>query len=184
MISDARPVEMWSVERLSREADLIVVATPVEVELTDEKVIYREESPRCEVTLTRFRPEAVLKGKLKAETLRLRHLRKEEIPKPRTSSEYAEYFATAYDRLPNFVKFDPADDAAYLLFLRKTPSGEYVSVSGQVDPGFGIERADLPERGQPWVYSWWKTRIVLMGGTSRIKDLAEAVGVGSRRLGR
>ena len=43
---------------------------------------------------------------------------------------------------PGFVKFNPKSDGCFLMFLKRLPSGQFVSVTGQTDPEFGIKRLD------------------------------------------
>jgi hypothetical protein len=119
----ARPVEMWSDERLWKEADLVLIGT---VKSSDDVQADRSNAkPDSWVEVdTTFTAGRVLKGTLTGKSALVRHRR---------------YFAKDAEIEvidgPSFVEFDPAKKHQYLMFLKK--SGEedvYEPLTGQYDP--------------------------------------------------
>lgn len=150
----ARFIESWDYEKLAAEADLVLIGSPDDVDDTDKseaipKVFIggsEDSKPAiAAVTLTRFAVQAVLKGELAEEKFILRHLR---IPEERYSER--EELMIFHVNGPSFVSFDVKSNGCYLMFLKRLPSGQYVSVTGQTHPKFGIKRLDgYPVRKKP-----------------------------------
>ena len=137
-LCEARPVEAWDYERLIEEADLVVIARPTATNMTEtiEKLPHWYHGPepvKCKVTLTTFGVSAVLKGDTRdQDTITLRHLRKPKGLSIRTSIVVFQIDG------PGFVAFDDKASIDCLLFLRRLPSGEFVAVTGQVDPDLSV----------------------------------------------
>jgi hypothetical protein len=122
----ARPVAYWPYEKLAKEADLIVIATPTGTEDSGEKMnlpgIARDNKPvRGLGVNTTFEALAVLKGDPDLKNCVLFHLRETE---PQNMSVNG----------PALVAFDPKKKRRYLLFLKKETDGRFTSLCGQTDP--------------------------------------------------
>jgi hypothetical protein len=119
----ARPVELWSDDRLWKEADLVLIGT---VKSSDDvKADHSNAKPDSWVEVdTTISPGRVLKGTLEAKTAVVRHRR---------------YFAKDAEIEaiggPSFVEFDPKKKHKYLMFLKKTDTdGVYEPLTGHYDP--------------------------------------------------
>jgi hypothetical protein len=130
----ARIHEYWPYDRLTKEADLIVIATPVSVHDTSERTTLpnivqtdtnnvRSPIPAIGVETT-FAVLSILKGATNTNTFVLHHLRERE-KKPAINP-------------PGLVTFDPKDKKRFLLFLKGEPDGRYAPLTGQTDPDGGI----------------------------------------------
>ncbi len=133
--------ESWDHRKLTSEADLILIATPIRVAQTDQvehvpsNFIGKAQPLQANVTLTTFVIRKHFKGPKQDGKVVLRHLRVPETLYPPIETMFL-------FKNHGFVSFDPAAKKSYLLFLKKLPNGEYASVSGQIDPGYGIEEVD------------------------------------------
>ena len=135
---------LWPYDKLTAEADLIVIAAPAAVKDTGKKtelpggirMTGDDNIPRpipviaMEAT---FEVLAVLKGDEKGKDFVFHYFRQEPPPtKPVINGA-------------GLVSFDPNRRPKYLLFLRREPEGGYSSLTGQIDPVLGIkELADGP----------------------------------------
>jgi hypothetical protein len=133
-VAYARPVSSMPYDRLTAEADLIVVATPISVRDTQEKITLPRLSPPTRVVgvETTFKVLAVLKGDKDAQRCVLHHFRKakpEQHPKPNGLG---------------LLAFEPKDKKTLLLFLKREPDGRYAAVTGQADPVFSIKELVRP----------------------------------------
>lgn len=131
-LCDARPVAFWTYEKLAKEADLIVIATPTKTEDSGERVsfpgIARGENqpvPALGVNTT-FAVLAVLKGDRELSSMVLFHLRE------------AEPQAVALNA-PMLVAFAPEAKRRYLLFLKREADGRFSPLAGQTDPAFAVK---------------------------------------------
>jgi hypothetical protein len=129
--SFGRPVAYWPYDKLTKEADLIVIATPSKTEETGEKMdlpgISRNNKPVPGVGInTTFAVIAVLKGKQDLEEFVLFHLREAE---PQVISVNG----------PGLVSFDPSEKKRYLLFLKREADGRLTSLCGQTDPAGAVK---------------------------------------------
>lgn len=119
----ARPVDLWSEERLWKEADLVVIGTATSTEDGNADATNAKPESWVEVDTT-FAASRVLQGPPAAESVVVRHRR--------YRSTLAE---TAVVDGPSFVEFDPAKKHSYLMFLKKTETdGVYEPLTGQYDP--------------------------------------------------
>ena len=128
----ARFIPSWDYDKLSKAADLVVIATPILVDETKTLEVVPGKSVEAPLTLTQFSVQTIMKGTVKKSFV-LRHLRN---PTHLSKEEMTVHF---YVNGPHFVSFDPTKKTCYLMFLKRLPSGEYVSVTGQQDPAFGIK---------------------------------------------
>jgi hypothetical protein len=139
----ARPVEHWPYGRLTREADLIVIATPVSVRDTSERTVFpnlveggtdntRRPVPAIGVEAA-FHALSVLKGDTNMTTFVFHHLRNANL-----SSPTGQFKVLAFNGPVN-VAFEPGEKRRFLLFLKLEPDGRYASVTGQTDPAMGIK---------------------------------------------
>jgi hypothetical protein len=127
----ARPVAYWPYDKLTREADLIVIATQTQTEDTGEKMdcpgIARDNKPVPALGVnTTFQVLAILKGAPDLKSFVLFHLREAE---PQTMSVNG----------PALVSFDPTQKKRYLLFLKKAADGRFTSLCGQTDPAGAVK---------------------------------------------
>jgi hypothetical protein len=122
--ASARLIPNWPYDKLTREADVVVVATPVASADTNETPL--DEPFRAALTgvETKFAVRAVLKGKLDGDTLKLLHFRLKGMMPPNG---------------PMLVTFPTAKEAKgqaareHLLFLKHRTDGRFEPVAGQVD---------------------------------------------------
>jgi len=139
-VSMARPVQVFDYDKMASEADLVVIATPVETKELDEKtdlpgVRWNNQPIRVVGLETRFEVSVCFKGKLPAEgklTVVLHHYRLE-------NPELAE--------VPNAVqllRLTPGDSSQYLMFLKRVDDGRYEPFNGQTDPVYSVEKLRNP----------------------------------------
>ena len=142
----ARFIESWDYEKLAKASDLILVAAPLEVKETKELEAVPKmflgglDKPKpvmARVTLTTLAIQTILKGKAESDEIVLRHLR---VPEDQYSKRQS--MIAFQVNGPSFVSFDARSKDCYLMFLKKLPGGQYVSVTGQTDPEFGIKKLD------------------------------------------
>jgi hypothetical protein len=131
----ARPVESWPYDKLTKEADLIVIATPTSVHDTAERTTFpnivrtdtnnvRSAIPAIGVETT-FTILSVLKGNTSTNAFVFHHLREaEKIPSING---------------PALVAFDPKERKRFLLFLKREEDGRYAPLTGQTDPACGVK---------------------------------------------
>jgi hypothetical protein len=130
----ARPIAVRSYDQLTKEADLVVIASPTATRDTPERRNLPGFSSAIPVigVETTFQVAAMLKGEVnpgptdKSKPLTLHHYR---LPDR----------AAALPNGPGLVAFDPKDRKQYLLFLKREADGRFCAVSGQTDPDLSIE---------------------------------------------
>lgn len=113
-------------DELTRQADLIVIATPLSVRDTGQKTtipgIRRGNDPVPAIGMeTTFDVVAVLKGDSGGKKIVLYHLREENPPKVSANG-------------PALASFDPGKKKRYLLFLKHEKDDQYSPAAGQLDP--------------------------------------------------
>ena len=129
----ARLHEYWPYDKLTKEADLIVIATPISTRDTAERTTLpdivsvdannvRTSIPAIGVETT-FTSLAVLKGDTNNTTVVFHHMREAE-PHPSLNG-------------PGLVAFDPKEKKRFLLFLKRESDGRYAPLTGQTDPDGG-----------------------------------------------
>ena len=127
----ARLHEHWPYDRLTKEADAIVIATPLSAHDTAERTtlpnIVRTDTNKVRSAIpaigveTRFTILSVLKGDTNTTDIVFHHLREAEKP-------------SAQDNGPGLVTFDPKEKKRFLLFLKRESDGRYAPLTGQTDP--------------------------------------------------
>ena len=126
----ARRIYPWPYDKLTNQADLIVIATPVAVRDTDEEtsipdIRLNNTDPIPAIGMeTSFEVLAVLKGNKNLKKAVLYHLREKNPPAANG---------------PGLVSFDPQKKLRYLLFLKQEKDGRYSSVAGQTDPELAVK---------------------------------------------
>jgi len=141
-VASARLAEKWDYEKLSNRADVILIATAVnveestELEAVPEMFIDNKVPLRANVSLAALAVQTVLKGDSVEDKIVLRFLRTPKDIYP--ESQMGAFYVNG----PWFVSFDPNNGDSYLMFLTQLPSGQYISISGQTDPCDGIIRLD------------------------------------------
>lgn len=133
--SFARPVVSLPYDKLTKEADLIVIATPTKTEVTGEKMnlpgITRDNKPVPGLGInTSFEVIAVMKGKQDQKDFVLFHLREAEDQKVWLNG-------------PTLVSFNPKEKKRYLLFLKREKDGRFTSLCGQTDPASAVKNLGL-----------------------------------------
>src|SRR5438876_1908325 len=134
-VAFARVHAYWPYDKLTKEADLIVIATPVSVQDTAERTTFpdimqtdtnnvRRPVPAIGVETT-FAVLSVLKGNTSTNTFVFHHLRELE-NKP------------SFNR-PGLATFDARDKKRFLLFLKRESDGRYAPLTGQTDPDGGVK---------------------------------------------
>ncbi len=136
LICESRPVPCWPYEKLAKEADLIVIATPAATKETKEKldipsVFRRGPDGICRPVPgmgleTTFNVLAVLKGNKDLKSFVFFHLREAE---PQTVSVNG----------PGLVSFDARQKKRFLLFLKRDADGRYSALTGQTDPDGSVK---------------------------------------------
>jgi hypothetical protein len=132
----ARLHEHWPYDRLTKEADAIVIATPLSAHDTAERTtlpnIVRTDTNKVRSAIpaigveTRFTILSVLKGDTNTTDIVFHHLREAEKP-------------SAQDNGPGLVTFDPKEKKRFLLFLKRESDGRYAPLTGQTDPATGVK---------------------------------------------
>ena len=131
----ARPIQHWPYGKLNKEADLIVIATPVRVVDTGKATVLPgvqrgtsdgEPRPIPAIEMrTTFQVLAMLKGDSELAEFTLTHLRETDPPEIQING-------------PGLVAFEPEEKRRYLLFLKAEPDGGYVPLTGQTDPAMAV----------------------------------------------
>jgi len=127
----ARPVPYWPYDKLTREADLIVIATPASVRDTGVKTTFpgiaRDNQPVDAIQMeATFAVLATFKGAESLKTLHFHYLREAA---PQTVSVNG----------PALVSFNSKEKKRYLLFLRREKDGRYAALTGQTDPAGSVK---------------------------------------------
>ncbi|MGV3721600.1 MAG: hypothetical protein ACO1SX_11880 [Actinomycetota bacterium] len=130
----ARPVAFRNYDQLTREADLVVIASPTATRDTPERRDLPGISPAIPVigVETTFQVAAMLKGEVnlgptdKSKPLTLHHYR---LPDNSVISPNG----------PSLVVFNPKDRKQFLMFLKREADGRFSALSGQTDPELSIE---------------------------------------------
>lgn len=117
--TDARLIATIPYDELQEKSDLVVIATPISSEETQERAVLPGFAAREMIGQeTKFRVAAVLKGEKLTKEFVLHHYRADKLPMING---------------PLFVSF-VADKGTYLLFLKREPDGRYAPTAGQLDP--------------------------------------------------
>lgn len=135
-----RLAEVATFEELAEQADVVVIATPMEsmgvdVVLPFPGYSFREkdgtQTPRVGAGIwTNFRILATFKGELPGTEFHLQHL--EEIPSTSARRRIVQQL-----NAPSTLKLEMGRGKAYLMFLKKE-EGYFSPVSGYTDPGNSI----------------------------------------------
>lgn len=134
--AQARPVPSMAYDKLTAQADVIVIATPTDVRDTQEKTtlpglarVSRDNVSRPIPAVgieTTFEVLSVLKGNPNLKKLVLYHLRESD---PQTLEADP----------PGLVEFNPKEKKRFLLFLKRDPDGRYSALTGQADPMYAVK---------------------------------------------
>jgi hypothetical protein len=123
----------WTYDELTKNSALIVIATPVTARDTGKTTfpgisqVGTDNIPRPVPAIgmeANFKVLSVLKGDTQIKTISVSYLA--EVDSPGMGD-------------PEVVVLDPKEEKRFLLFLQRDPDGRYSSVTGQVDPMFGIK---------------------------------------------
>ena len=134
----ARPVQLFSYEKMASEADIVVIASPIQTKQLDEYTnlpgVSQGNMPIKVVGLeTTFAVSVIFRGKL---------------DKAQNSSIILHYYQRLEKLDPNkpqvnevqLLNFKPDDNSQYLMFLKRTDDGRYEPFNGQTDPIYSIEK--------------------------------------------
>ena len=128
----ARFMRMLSYSDIKKEADLIVIAMPVEIDETAETRVYGRKAAKINKSTstlsdlteigieTKFHVLLVLKGDAELKVFILHHYRE------------GEYFIV--ESGPQLVDFRDSLRQPFLLYLKRENKNRYIAVSGQDDP--------------------------------------------------
>lgn len=132
-LSYARIMKSWDYDSLSKEANLIVIATPIKTKNLEEKTELPNIHPPTPVigVETTFTILATLKGNLSKETFVFHHYRLQDPTK-------------LYINGPGLVTFNPDDKKIYMMFLKQAKDGKFTAIAGQTDPDISIKRIPNP----------------------------------------
>jgi hypothetical protein len=143
-VAHARLMQLWRYDNLMKEADLVVIATPLRgKDVADRFKLDYFDTTFCGVE-TEFKPESVIKGNMAGKTLTLLHFRlSAPIPNDGSLRINDDPLLVSF-RLPvpgGLTKMKEwVDKVDYMLFLKKRADGRYEAVSGQVDPALAIKQ--------------------------------------------
>jgi hypothetical protein len=132
-IAGARLVRMWSDQELIDKSDLVVIATPIATNDTQEQGVRPSCAAQPVVGVeTKFAVSAVLKGDQAIKHFILHHYRADKMRVPNA---------------PTFISFDLKKNRIFHLFLVRQSDGQYAPVAGQMDPELSIreEGAERPQ---------------------------------------
>ena len=143
----ARPIPMWSYEKLFKQSDLVVIAQPTNsVDVADR--IQKGQSKLIGINTT-FRIDHVVKGNLKSPDLTILHYRMKSGQAmsngPCLVSFRVQSLLYTVEDGPKVQRSGPA---TYLLFLKKRDDGRYEAVTGQIDPVFSVKELTAPIEGE------------------------------------
>jgi len=132
----ARLVRPWSLQEIFDKADLVVVATFLSTQDTQERSTLQDVDPALKVIglTSEFKVEVVFKGPKNLGTLRLHHYKFQDENDARRPN------GPLLIRLPtppqNGIHY--AGHGAFLMFLLKETDGSYAPVTGQTDPALSV----------------------------------------------
>lgn len=137
--AQARLIEEWSYDRLLKASDVVVIATAIDTGEWSEPISLPLFADAVEGRLTKFKVEAVLKGKLDDDKIELIHCRLKDGRPVLNGPLLAEFRTTGRKLLIEAVddvkakRIEQEPTPQYLLFLKAQPDGRYEPVAGQVD---------------------------------------------------
>ena len=128
LAANARLARSFSFDELRSNADLVVIATPITIKEIAERaplpdIMQGNEPVMGSGIETTFNILAILKGDTKLKNFVLHHY---SVTGPQLNG-------------PGLVSFNPSQKKTFLLFLKRSPDGRYVAVSGQTDPNISIK---------------------------------------------
>jgi len=132
----ARPVQSFSYKKMSSDANLVVIASPIETKELDEIIdlpgIMQDNKPiKAKGLETTFEVSVCFRGKLEKvqkSKIVLHHYRLVEPPQGIIVNG------------PDLLNFKPADRSQYLMFLKQAADGRYEPYNGQTDQDISIEK--------------------------------------------
>lgn len=133
----ARPIQIYNYERLLKEADLVVFATPTKTEDTGESLADNEGYLTGQNTT--FKINYVLQGKTDSTEMKVFNCRfvDDEAKEVGNGARLVVFRIAA---LQNGWR-----DSEYLLFLKRRNDGRYEPVSGQIDPVDSVKEISTPK---------------------------------------
>lgn len=137
----ARPVQVFDYDKMTAEADLVAIATPVTTKELKEKadlpgVSWNNQPIRVVGLETTFEVSVCFKGKLP------------EKGKPRIVLHHYRLENPRLAEVPNAVQLlqlKPGDRSQYLMFLKCADDGRYEPFNGQTDPVHSVEKLRNPK---------------------------------------
>jgi hypothetical protein len=144
--AEARGLESWPYDRLTREADLVVIAQPTSVADAGESWMGNPWQVEFVGVVTTFKVQATLKGKIEGDELKVLHYR---LP-PKVSIANGPGLVS-FRLAPTSLQLSKADTKGeiklgndYMLFLKKGKDGRYEPVSGRIDPVLSVRELFKP----------------------------------------
>ncbi len=136
----ARPVQIFSYKKMASDANLVVIASPVEVKELDEiidlpGVMQDNQTIKARGLETTFEVSVCFRGKL------------EKAQKSKIVLHHYRLVEPTQDIIvngPALLHFKPADRSQYLLFLKSAADGRFEPYNGQTDPAYSVEKLSNP----------------------------------------
>ena len=127
LTANARLIPNISFDEQHKNADLVVIATPISVkEIVESTPDFMQGNEMVKVTgiETTFNILTIFKGDTSLKAFVLHHY---SVTGPQLNG-------------PGLVSFNPSQKKTFLLFLKRSPDGRYIAVSGQTDPDISIKK--------------------------------------------
>jgi hypothetical protein len=139
----ARGLEPWPYKRLLKEADAVVIGRPLSV--ADSGEVTKDNLWKAEFVgvNTTFHIEAVLKGEVEGDKLRVLHYRLKPGVLIDDGPLLVSFRQHATDLSTREVKVS-LGRPGYLLFLKRRADGRYEPLSGQTDPALSVREMYKP----------------------------------------
>ena len=162
---NARMVPDWPYDKLWDAADIVVIIEPLKTENNDDKLqIPWDPKGEWQGLTTHFKVHSILKGGPLGGEIVLKHFDlKPSPPSPQTTIHtdgdgFFIHFTSGPLHYDETISKDGKEISrhslenqtpVFLAFLKKTPAGEFVPVTGQIDPVFSFR--DLREILPSWM---------------------------------
>lgn len=131
-----RPIQIYSYERLFKEADLVVIAAALETKESDKaEKLFPNNNDFVGVN-TKFEVRHTLKGSIDEETLQMLHFKYSGEQPVVNAPILVEFtFDTERHHIPGLSR-----TPEYMLFLKRMKDGRYEPVAGQVDSVLSVRK--------------------------------------------
>lgn len=139
---NARQVEDWPLQRLFKEADVIVIGVAQTTKDTVDKLdVAGWNSADFIGQNTEFKIEQIVKGEIDADSIQVLHFRGADGKPFQNGPSFVEFRSTLKIETQSMNLLSPIE---YLLFLRRCDDGRFEMISGQIDPEFAVREMHPP----------------------------------------